>query len=280
MNAERKRRILTSPSRLTPHASRHGVFITGTDTGVGKTLVTAALAVCLKQRGVTVGVMKPIETGSRDEGAAGSDAARLYAAAGMAETVEEISPYRFADPLAPAAAARRAGQTISLPHIVRSYRALAGRYDIVLVEGVGGAMVPLTAREDVRDLIRQIGLPVIVVGRAGLGAVNHARLTLEALRQRHIPVHALLLNRAGARSMTAPEELQEISTVSLLKSWGQVPVIGPLPHEAKVNGSWEEGLAAIANGPAIGALTDLIIERAKRTRVSPRPRPAHGRSRK
>ena len=204
----------------------------------------------------------------------------LFRSAGVAETVEEISPYRFADPLAPADAARRAGRTISLSRIVRAYRALTGRYHIVLVEGVGGALVPLTAREDVRDLIRQLGLPAIVVGRAGLGAVNHARLTIEALGRRRIPVRALLLNRPGPRAMTETEELQEASTLSLLRSWGKMPVVGPLPHEARVNGSWEEGLAELANSREIGTLADLIIGTARRTRVSPQSRPVRGQSRK
>ena len=249
-----------------PRAPRRGVFITGTDTNVGKTLVTAALAVCLRQRGLSVGVMKPVETGSRDEGAAGSDAARLYAAAGSEESVEEISPYRFADPLAPAAAARRAGRTISLPHIVRSYRALAARYGVVLVEGVGGVMVPLTARADVRDLIGQLGLPVIVVGRANLGAVNHALLTIEALRQRRIPLLALLLNRSTAHALTEMESLQETSTVSLVRARGGVPVIGPLAHQSRLKQSWEEGVAEIAGSKEIGALADLVMGTARRRR--------------
>jgi dethiobiotin synthetase len=129
---------------------RSGVFITGTDTGVGKTLVTTALVLCLKQRGLSVGVMKPIETGCGSGGAAGSDAARLHAAAGMTDPVEVVSPYRFPDPLAPLDAARRAGTTIQERKILAAFRTLAARHMLMLVEGAGGVLVPISKRADMR----------------------------------------------------------------------------------------------------------------------------------
>jgi len=234
-----------------------GVFITGTDTDVGKTLVTAALAACLMRRGLSVGVMKPIETGCRTSGASGSDAARLYAAAGITEPVEAISPYRFADPLAPLDAARRAGRTIDLRRIARAYRALASRYALLLVEGAGGVMVPITPKADTRDVIVQLGLPAVVVVRAALGSVNHTLLTLDALRHRKIPVLGVFLNRSG--SPAGPDDaLQETSTIGLLKARCNVPVIGPLPHRTGLAGSWEEGLVEMAESPAIRELADLV----------------------
>jgi dethiobiotin synthetase len=237
--------------------NHRGIFITGTDTGVGKTLVTAALAACLMRRGLSVGVMKPIETGCRTSGASGSDAARLYAAAGVTEPVEAISPYRFADPLAPLDAARRAGRTIDLRRIVRAYRALAARYAFLLVEGAGGVMVPITSKADTRDVIAQLGLSAVVVGRVALGTVNHTLLTLDALRHRKIPVLGVFLNRSG--SPAGPDDtLQETSTIGLLKARCGVPVIGPLPHRAELAGSWEQGLAEIAESPAIRELADLV----------------------
>jgi len=277
MNTARKNKSSVHlPARTRPPSHR-GVFITGTDTGVGKTLVTAALTVCLKQRGFSVGVMKPVETGLRDEGAAASDAARLRAAAGLDEAVEAISPCRFPEPLAPADAARRAGQTIMLAHIARAYRALASRYQIVLVEGVGGVRVPLTPQADVSELIRRLGLPSVVVGRTRLGAINHALLTLDALAQRDLPVLGLLLNRSSAEPATATERLQEASALSLLKAWGKIPVIGPLAFHAHVQRAWAEGLATVANSKEIGALADLIIGRAPRTRERFRLRRGPGR---
>ena len=254
------RRITKSPN----HQIHSGCFITGTDTGVGKTLVTAALALCLTQRGLTVGVMKPIETGCRTNGASGSDAARLYAAAGVTEPVEAISPYRFADPLAPLDAARRAGRTIDLRRIIRAYRALAARYAFLLVEGAGGVMVPITPTTDTRDVIAQLGLPAVVVVRAMLGAVNHTLLTLDALRHRRIPVLGVFLNRSGSPSRP-DDALQETSTIWLLKARCGVPVIGPLPHRSEIAGSWEQGLAEIAESPAIRELADLVSGTTQRT---------------
>ncbi len=243
--------------------SIRGCFITGTDTGVGKTLVTAALAACLAQRGQSIGVMKPIETGCRTSDASGSDAARLYAAAGLTEPVETISPYRFADPLAPLDAARRAGRTIDLRRIVRAYRALAARYAFLLVEGAGGVMVPVTPTADTRDVIVKLGLPAVVVVRAALGAVNHTLMTLDALRHRRIPVLGVFLNRSGSRA--EPDDLlQETSTVGLLKERCGVPVIGPLPRQPELADSWEQVLANVAESPAIRELADLVSGTTRR----------------
>ncbi len=244
--------------------SFRGCFITGTDTGVGKTLVTAALAACLTRRGLSVGVMKPIETGCRTDGTSGSDAARLYAAADVTEPVEAISPYRFADPLAPLDAARRAGRTIELSRIVRAYRALASRYALLLVEGAGGVMVPITPTTDTRDVIVKLGLPAVVVVRAMLGAVNHTLLTLDALRHRKILVLGVFLNRSDSPPRS-DDVLQETSTIGLLKARCGVPVIGPLPHRPELAGSWEQELAEIAESPAISELADLVSGTTRRT---------------
>ena len=117
----------------------HGIFITGTDTGVGKTLVTAALALYLKKRGLAVGVMKPIETGVLPARAARSDAARLRSIIESEDTLGAICPYSFELPVAPLAAAQAEGQTINPDTIKKVYRLLSGRYDCVVVEGVGGS---------------------------------------------------------------------------------------------------------------------------------------------
>jgi dethiobiotin synthetase len=260
-------RIVPSPNR-----SGRGVFITGTDTGVGKTLVTAALARCLKQRDVSVGVMKPVETGFDLEGVAGSDAVRLVAAAGAREPVSVVSPYRFPAPLAPFAAARRAGTVIRLDRIVAAFRTLTARHTVVLVEGAGGVRVPISARAEVRDLIERLDLPAIVVGRPVIGGVNHVLLTIEALARRHVTVAAIVLNptmRAGPETVAS---LQQASTVALLKERAGVPVIGPLPYEPLLRQSWERGLAAIAGCAAISELADLVIATATRTRAPRRPR--------
>lgn len=238
--------------------SSGGCFVTGTDTGVGKTAVTAALAVCLRRRGLSVGVMKPVETGCGVGSTGPSDAERLRACLAGDDPDAFLSPYRFAAPLAPLAAARQVGAVISLDRIVEVHGQLVARYRSVLVEGAGGLRVPLTDREDMRDLIERLALPVVLVGRCALGGVNHALLTLEALQQRKIPVMALVLNRLVPYQAASEEDLQTASTVGLLKERSDIPVIGPLPYLASLAGGGDAGVSELSCDPAIGMLADLI----------------------
>lgn len=266
-------------ARLPNRHVQAGVFVTGTDTGVGKTLVTTALAFCLRQRGLSVGVMKPIETGYGEEGAAGSDAARLAAAAGMTDPVEAVSPYRFPDPLAPLDAARRAGAAIRLDRIVAAYRALAARHAAMLVEGAGGVRAPISGRAEMRDLIERLGLPAVVVGRTVLGGVNHVLLTIEALARRRIPVAAIVLNQTRHVEPETVDGMQQSSTVALLRERSGAPVVGPLPYEPLLHRSWEQGMAAVAGSAPINALADLVTASVRRTPASwlSRRRPARSR---
>lgn len=210
---------------------RRGVFITGTDTAVGKTLVTAGLARALVARGVNVGVMKPVETGCRsgrdshDDGGA-SDAVRLRRAAGSRDALGLIAPYRLRLPLAPMVAAARERRRISPGRLIAAYRTLAGRHDVMLVEGIGGLLVPLTAQDSVADLICRLGLPVLIVARAGLGTVNHTLLTLEAARARKITVLGVVLNTTTPRRHGPAER----TGAAALRRLVDVPVFGPLPY--------------------------------------------------
>ncbi|MBM4123661.1 MAG: dethiobiotin synthase [Nitrospira sp.] len=252
------------PSDQSPIVSAkaiQGCFVTGTDTGVGKTLVIAALAHYLRQQGLDVGVMKPIETGCEPGGSAlsdGADGARLQVGIGNHDPSHLVTPYRFPDPLAPLAAAERAGMTIQPDRIVTAFKELAARHRCLLVEGVGGVMVPIAEGFDVRDLIARLGLPVLIVGRAALGGVNHALLTVEALQQRGIPVLAILLNRpAGARASTHGR-LQEESTAALLRKRHDIPLLGPLRHEPLLEQDWTQGVTRIAADPVIRELAGLV----------------------
>ncbi len=181
-----------------------GLFVTGTDTGVGKTEVSCAILRDARARGVDAVAMKPAQSGA----VAGepSDAERLLEACGGVEPLAAICPYALAAPLAPAVAARLEGVEISFGRIVDGARALAARHDALLVEGAGGLLVPLTARETYADLAVALALPVLLVGRAGLGTVNHVALTVEALRRRGLAVAAIVLNR------TAPEDDPSVAT--------------------------------------------------------------------
>ncbi|WP_447972262.1 dethiobiotin synthase [Nitrospira sp. Kam-Ns4a] len=237
---------------------RYGCFITGTDTGVGKTAVTAALAVCLARRGLAVGVMKPIETGIADRPTWDSDADRLRAAAAVADPLDLISPYRLPEPLAPLAAARKAGLALDLARLAATFQTLATRHSWMLVEGVGGPLVPLTPEADVRDLIQQLRLPAVVVGRVALGGVSQALLALEALRAHRIEILALILNRPKPSPGSPWTQEQEASTTDLLIERSGTRVLGPLPHVPSLRTSWEHGVASLAANPAVAELADLI----------------------
>lgn len=240
----------------------HGVFITGTDTDVGKTLVTAALALHLKKRGLTVGVMKPIETGASAGSEARSDAARLRAIIESEETLGAIRPYSFGLPIAPLAAAQSEGQTIDPNTIKKVYRLLSGRYDCMVVEGVGGVHVPVTTRSNVMDLIKLLRLAVVVVGRSGLGGINHALLTIEALRRKKIRMVALVLNRTHpARSALA--RVQERSTFEILRKQSGIAVIGPLPYEPGLPSRFRPAITHLARSAAIKQLAKLVLRPAR-----------------
>ncbi|MCP9446478.1 MAG: dethiobiotin synthase [Nitrospira sp.] len=247
-----------------------GLFITGTDTGVGKTVVSAALAIALKRLGHRVGVMKPIETGVSPSRPAQSDAAQLCRAIACREPLDTISPYRFRMPTAPLAAAEYEGRTISLAFIRNGYRRLAERYDWTIVEGVGGVLVPITPAIDVATLIARLKLPAVIVGRSGLGGINHARLTMEALRRREIPVVALLLNRTGP--VTSPmARAQERSTIDVLRRLTGVPVLEPLPYQPTLARAFHKAASRLARHTAITTLA-LMISSAGRTSRRPASR--------
>ena len=236
---------------------KYGVFIAATDTGVGKTLVTAALVSHLRQRGIDIGVMKPVETGVSRSTRARSDGARLRRAAECHDPMAVVCPYVFRLPMAPLSAARAEHRTIRLATILQAFHALCQKHDFVAVEGVGGVHVPITDSIDGLDLMQRMGLPVIVVGRSGLGGINHALLTLHALRQRKVPVIALVLNQP-VPMRTKIARLQEQSTLTLLQHLAKVPVVGPLPYSSCINKNWNERIIQLAWAVEIMRLVKLV----------------------
>lgn len=245
-------------------SNQRGVFITATDTGVGKTLVASALVSHLRQRGVDIGVMKPVETGISRPTRGRSDGARLRQAAGSSDLIAESSPYVFRFPTAPLSAAAAEHKTIKLATIMRAFHALRKKHDFMAVEGVGGLHVPITGTVDGLDLMERMGLPVIVVGRSGLGGVNHALLTLAALRRRKIPIVALVLNQPHP-VRTQAARLQERSTVMLLRRFAKVPVVGPLPYRADITRKWSEGMTQLAWSVQIMRLVKLVSAYERKT---------------
>lgn len=236
----------------------NGVFVTGTDTAVGKTLVSAALVRRLVRSGCSVGVMKPVETGVAAGSPDQSDAVRLMAVAQVDDSLDLVSPYRFPLPLAPLSAASAQGQKIDQDIIVNHYEQLAARHPCLVVEGAGGLLVPMGQDWDLRDLICRLRLPVVLVGRVGLGGINHALLTLEALDSRKIPVVALVLNDTQAPCGSIQRE-QQVSTLVLLRERVSVPVLGPLPYQPHVDGVWPDAVEDAADSLAISQLTEMVM---------------------
>ena len=243
----------------------HGIFITGTDTGVGKTLVAAALALHLKKRGLSVGVMKPIETGTSAGRDSRSDAARLQSIIESEETLGAICPYSFELPVAPLTAAQLSDQSINPDTIRKIYQLLSRRYERMVVEGVGGVHVPITRSDNVMDLVKRLRLPVVIVGRSGLGGINHALLTIEALRRNKIPIIALVLNRTDpVRSAIA--RTQERSTVAILSKQAGMPVLGPLPYESGMPGRFRPTITHLSRSTPIKKLAALLQKTARQSR--------------
>lgn len=217
---------MSSPGR-TPR----GIFITGTDTGVGKTIVTAVVVTALTANGINAGVMKPIATGTSAGADALSDPDWLASVTGVDDLPDLIAPYRFRTAAAPLIAAAREGLAIEPARIIEAFRALSTRHDCVVTEGIGGVMVPLTPDLLVVDLVKLMGLPVLVVARTSLGSINHTLLTLECLRNRGVPILGLIFNNP-ARPPSVPDESetsQTILRVSRLRSFGELPYCEGLP---------------------------------------------------
>lgn len=174
-----------------------GLFVTGTDTGVGKSLVAAALLRAFGRAGAKAVGMKPVAAGAvrTDQGWRNDDVDALVSAGNVDAPVEAVNPYCFEPPIAPHLAAREAGEAIDLDLVVQRFRTLAARAEVVVVEGAGGFLVPLNDRETLADLAVRLGLPVVLVVGMRLGCLNHALLTAEAIRSRGLPLAGWVANR-------------------------------------------------------------------------------------
>lgn len=166
--------------------SARGLFVTGTDTGVGKTRVAVALIEAARALGLRVAAMKPVSAGSLP-GELNEDVVALLQAANVDADVRDVNPYAFAEPVAPHIAAALAGVRIELDVITAAYARLAAKADVVVVEGAGGWRVPLSEHEDMADLAQRLNLPVVLVVGLRLGCLNHAALTAESVVRRGLP---------------------------------------------------------------------------------------------
>jgi dethiobiotin synthetase len=218
----------------------HGILVTGTDTGVGKTVVACALIAALRERGRRVAPWKPVETGWDARAPERTDAARLAAAAGVHEAIDLVCPYRFRAPVAPVVAAAAEGVRIDVGHLETLYRARAERADVVIVEGAGGLLVPIVERVTYLDLARRLGLSLLIVAANRLGVVNHTVLTAHAAAAAGVHVLGFVLNDVapGGRPQTtvpdtsdaAPPDMSRTTNKTTITELSGLACLGEIPY--------------------------------------------------
>ncbi len=201
-----------------------GIFVTGTDTGVGKTIVAATLARLLRMNGVSVGVMKPVTSGCPEvSGTLVSDDALLLCQAAGIVFSDDVAPYRLREATAPAEAARCDSVRIDFSVIKAAFDRVTAEYQYVIVEGAGGLMVPLSGGLLIADLARELGLPLLVVARPGLGTINHTVLTCFAAQQMGLRVAGVIVNGMpedpGPAERGAPHQIGSLCGAPVLGVW-------------------------------------------------------------
>jgi dethiobiotin synthetase len=225
-----------------------GVFITATDTGIGKTIVSAGFALALKERGMRVGVMKPVATGCVAYGKRliSSDAVYLFEAA-QNEYAPLTNPIRLRNPVAPSIASVYEQREIDLDDIRSAFQNLQKHYDFIIVEGIGGLLVPIKDKFLVANMIREMELPIVIVSHSSLGAINHTLLTIDSALIRGFIIKGIIFNRTplvnySLAEMTNPRVIHELSGV---------PVLGSLPDIQDVS----------IDKCRFGNLKDIFMER-------------------
>ena len=200
-----------------------GLFITGTDTGVGKTLIAGAIARILTQQDIKVGVFKPVATGCRHsrEGLVSDDAEFLSYCAGCDYPLSVVNPVCFLTPAAPIVSADLERRQVDFEHIASTYKYICQSSDLVIVEGIGGVRVPLSADADVLDWALACDLPVVIVSRPTLGTINHTLLTIDAVRAVGLNLAGVIINgyneaQAGPAENTAPQVIANCGKVNIL----------------------------------------------------------------
>ncbi len=210
-----------------------GLFVTGTDTEVGKTVIAGGIAKVLKARGRDVGVFKPVASGCHsDRGALVSkDAEFLAHCADSAQTLDHICPVRFREPLAPEVAVQRGAEPIELEVIREYYNRIASAKDVVIVEGIGGLLVPLGQDLSVADLAGQMDLPLLIVSNPQLGTINHTLLTIEAAKTRGLRVAGIIINSYVADTASVAEE----TNPAAIERASGVKVLAIVPRDLETN---------------------------------------------
>lgn len=230
-----------------------GIFITGTDTGVGKTIVTYVLGLLLKEKGINVGVMKPVQCG-------GEDTKFLMKSLDIKDSLKDVNPYFSKEALSPHLAFKRQRQNVYPKKILDAYQKLRKCHDWMLVEGAGGLMVPLADNYLVADLIKDMDLELVIVARLGLGTINHTLLTINQARQMGIKVKGVLFNSPEKKNIGVPEK----TNPQVIRHIAKVPVLGIVPYletkdVAEVNKTCKRQihLSALLSGPSVDRTKQL-----------------------
>lgn len=200
------------------------LFITATDTGVGKTLITGGIAYALRERGLDIGCWKPMQSGEDLHDPLG-DAMRLKQLADLPDSPEQICGWSFLEPLAPRLAAERAGVKLYRRDLLAKYAEVREQHDHLLIEGAGGIAVPLTADTRVVDLARELQLPLLLIARAGLGTVNHTVLSVQYAEQHGLQIAGVILSGRGQHG----EDIAELHNPSYIEEYTGIPVLGQVP---------------------------------------------------
>ncbi|HYV96510.1 MAG TPA: dethiobiotin synthase [Gemmatimonadaceae bacterium] len=231
--------------------------ITGTDTGVGKTVVACAIASALRARAISVGVFKPVETGITSANT--GDGAALRNAAGNADDLSLVRPYAFTLPVAPLAASRAEGRDIELGVLDRAIGTLRARHRALIVEGAGGLFVPVLNDTTYADLFARWKLPVLIVAADRLGVINHTILTVRAARASGLEVAAIVLNESAPA-----DESRDTNAALISESAGAVPLLRfPRMHLSGDHPQGTEGLAAGARvlDAMAARFPELVVQR-------------------
>jgi len=213
-----------------------GVFIAGTDTGVGKTCVTAALVYALRRDGIDAVAMKPLATGKAREGVFESEDAEILARYSDADKDEYrlINPVFLSEEASPYMACKLLNASIDMGKVFSAYNTLKDRHEFLLVEGIGGVMVPISSDYYVIDMMKDMGLPVIIVARAKVGTINHTLLTVNACRDNGLRVVGVVVNMIDYSNKV------EAYTPSMIEELSGIPVIGSIPLLHDINNSIEK----------------------------------------
>ena len=224
-----------------------GIFVVGTDTGVGKTIVAAGIAGALYRKGIDVGVMKPLSSGFRE------DAPFLMKAVHSTDSIDLVNPIHLRLPLAPYVAAKLLHKKIDLAKIDSAFKALSKKHQFLIVEGAGGLMVPIQKSFLMIDFVKKMKLPVLIVARATLGTINHTLLTVAALRSRKIPIVGIVLNGLEEKH----RDLAVKTNPKVLREFSGCPILGILPRLSGIdvrNGRYGALFESVGSGLKLSSL--------------------------